>query len=146
MNNSPRDLLPRALLITAVVFFLVFHVSPVGSRFGHPGWYIWRSVSNSLINPSEISPAQGMRLSSFVVLAILVLFSPFLVAVWRQSVISRHLAIVSSGLAITGIVFFGVNETILIDHGSGDRCLVAASIFNFIGLLLSRSYSAQGQN
>ena len=136
MTKTPRDLLPLAPMVVAVVLFAAFHFLPVQKEWRELGWGIWPEVYDVLSAPARLDAMNGIGLASFLMFSVLIVSSPFLMPVWRKSKLALVLARVFSGLGMGGFWMMFLVEGDLERLASGAWCLMIAPVLNFMGLLL----------
>jgi hypothetical protein len=121
----------------AVLLFVAYHFLPgFGVDFG---WVVWPQIAESISDPGIFKqPTVLAIVASFLMVTSLIVASPFLSIVFRRSRISWWLATVMSGLAmvVLGGLILTFNE--LDKLGPGEICLLASSVFHFIGMLMIR--------
>ena len=137
-----REKVSLALLVTALLLFVVFHFLHFGED-GERGWTIWLLIWNvfhsllTLISQPELA----VVIASFLTFTVLVVASSFLGNVWKKSRLAWGFATTFSGMAVA--TFWGITRY----HGhfgelsESEWCLLFATVFNFTGLLLARGRS-----
>ncbi len=140
MKTNVRNLTSLFLLSAAFLAFGAFHFL---QSFDQTGWEIWKEVWSLALDPSELAdPLTAIAVASFLMFAVLIVSSPFLISVFPKSRIAWWMAAGSSGLAAVGfwmIVFQGEGPKNL---GPGGWCLLFAPWLNFAGLLAARDAKA----
>lgn len=136
------NLVALAILFTALAAFLAFHALPFRAGSEEVGWAVWVEVAEYLSDPewSDTRPLIGV--TTLISAALLIVASPFLVPILRLSRLSWWVAVLSSGMIMTGL-----GGLIVITHyidessetsGPALPCLIAALTLNFLGLLFIR--------
>ncbi len=144
MNLTARTLLGAALATFIAFHFLVFYdLSPFLDP--HRGWRLWEQVWASFVSPNFDDPWELIALSSFLAASLLTVASPFAFSLLANSRWMWWLAVIASGMALTGLgsmlvtYYFDPDE---FDRtGPGLFCLLATLVLNFLGLLFIRRES-----
>jgi hypothetical protein len=136
------NLVALAVILTALAAFLAFHVSPFRAGGEETGWVVWVEAANFLSDPEWSETRSLIGFSTFISGALLIVASPFLVPFLRLSRLSWWVAVLSSGMIMTGqggliVVTHYIDES---SETSGPAlpCLIAALVLNFTGLLFIR--------
>jgi hypothetical protein len=143
MKLSILGLVSTSLLTVALLLFVAFHFLPPNppapdQAVSEVGWEIWPEIWDLLQDPEQLSePLTAVGLSSFLTFSLLIVSSPFLGFLWRKSRIAWWGAFIFSGLAAAGFWLMIVAQDTADDLGSGGWCLLAAPVFNCVGLLVA---------
>lgn len=136
------NLVALAILFTALAAFLAFHALPFQPWREAAGWEIWFDVADYLSDPDWSETRLLIGVTTLISATLLIVASPFLVPFFRLSRLSWWVAVLSSGMIMTGL-----GGLMVIGHyidessetsGPALPCLIAALILNFTGLLFIR--------
>ena len=133
-----RSVASLGFLGAAFLLFVGFHVL---SGFGEvAGWTVWPELWGLPYDLKSLNAQSSVVIAAFLSFSFLILVSPFLGSVWRKSGWALWGTRIFSGLS--GAAFWlmycvsntgiGVNPP-----GAGGWCLLAAPLFNLVGLLLA---------
>lgn len=125
-------------LVAASLLMAAFHFL---SGFGEvAGWTVWPELWGLAHDLKSLDAQGSVVIAAFLSFSFLILVSPFLGSIWRKSGWALWGSRVFSGLS--GAAFWlmycvsntgvGVNPP-----GAGGWCLLAAPLFNFVGILLA---------
>ena len=143
MKLSILGLVSTSILCVALLLFIAFHFFPINAPDpdigpNEVGWEIWPSLWDVLQDPAELSePLTAVGISSFLTFSLLTVASPFLGFLWKKSRVAWWGAFIFSGLAAAGFWLMVFADASTDELGSGGWCLLAAPVFNCVGLLLA---------
>ena len=141
------NLIARALLITALLFFVGFHlgdwVRATLDLEPLKGWELWKNAISVVrhSNLRGLPHSLFITMSALSVATVLICGGPFAVkplaasrALWWGATVVSAASFVGFG----GFMAYHMAENALHEPGSGFFCLLAAQMLNFIGLLFIR--------
>ena len=140
------NLIALALLITALIAFVVFHflsfeIYTDPSYGPSNGWMMWPGLIDFLGDVDFEDLAGMIAASAFLTYSLLVVVSPFIVPFLRISRLGWWMCIIASGVAMCGfggVVLFSGHDPSFSVPGPGFYCLLASLALNFLGLLFIR--------
>lgn len=144
------NLIALALLITALVAFIAFHLLVFTiytatyevSKSLEFGWQLWPELMDFL-KDADFDNVPGMiGASAILTHSLLVVVSPFITNVLRTSRTSWWITAISSGVAMCGlggiVILIAGSDPFFSIPGPGLYCLLASLALNFLGLLFIR--------
>lgn len=132
------NLAPLLVLAGGLVSFAIFHFLP---GFGNSaGWKIWPELGGVLLMPSYVLREPGLfaTVVSFLMVALLIVASPFLTGVLRKSRLCWWMAVTMSALASIAFLLLVLRQNVPSNVGIGGWFLLAAPLINLAGLLMIR--------
>lgn len=131
------NLLALGLLVTALLLFAAFHFLPGFEE--EAGWLVWLEAWEMVTDPETLQyPQELAMLMSFFMLTLLIVASPFLIAVFRRSRLAWWLATLMSGLAMFAFLVLLLGQNDPATMGAGGWCLVSSPVFHLCGMLMIR--------
>lgn len=133
------NLVALATFITAIIFFVMFHILPWREDDGFPGWKLWPEVVRLVAHPSSMDGVSFRAISGLVSGSLVLVSTPFLWVVMRRSRVLWWIVFATSSMAT-----FGLSGTILyhivhnLEPGKGMICVIVAQILLTTGLLFIR--------
>lgn len=137
-TGGPRSWASLGFLVTALLLFVAYNLLP--GFLETAGWTVWPDLWNQAQDLKSWDARGAVVVAAFLSFSFLILVSPFLGSVWRKSGWALWGTLIFSGLS--GATFWLMYCIgIMGDHdasppGAGGWCLMAAPLFNFLGLLL----------
>lgn len=137
-TGSPNSWVSFGFLVTALLLFVAFNLLPGFKETA--GWTVWPDLWNQAQDLKSWDARGAVMIAAFLSFSFLILVSPFLGSVWRKSRWALGGTLIFSGLS-GGAFWLMYCIGIMGDHdvaspAAGGWCLLAAPLFNFLGLLL----------
>lgn len=130
------------LFVAGLGSFAMFHLLPGFEETA--GWKVWLEVGMMFRDLDFFDdPGQFVILASFLMITVLIVVSPFLTAVFRQSRLCWWMATVMSGLACIAFLVLVLDLNEVERLGAGGWCLLAAPVLNLGGFLMIRGAVAK---